>query len=158
VLPETTRARRTAGFTLVETLTVVLLVGILTGVMVPNYRKAVEKARATAIVEDIYTVRLAVHTFASDRALDPSAPAGSSVETSLGPYLPGGFSFQTEDYSMTLEGAGDLGRPSGILALSVKVSVNDPGVEAEVVRILDRGGKHEWEPEIEIEGRKGMAR
>ncbi|WP_428038694.1 type IV pilin protein, partial [Candidatus Avelusimicrobium faecicola] len=39
--------RNKKGFTLVEILTVVLIVGVLSAVALPQYRRAVERSRAT---------------------------------------------------------------------------------------------------------------
>lgn len=59
------------GFTLVELLTVVLIVGILTGIALPNYTRSIERSRATEAMATVKTLNDAVYAFAAQRNACP---------------------------------------------------------------------------------------
>ena len=49
--------RRTTGFTLVEILIVVIILGILAAIVIPQFTKATDEAREAALASDIQTMR-----------------------------------------------------------------------------------------------------
>ncbi len=51
------------GFTLIELLVVVLIIGILSSVALPQYRRAVERARATEAISNISVLMSAIDRY-----------------------------------------------------------------------------------------------
>ena len=77
------------GFTLIELLVVVLIIGILASVALPQYTKAVEKARATEAIQllgDLYTAEqvyfMQTGSYTNDLSLlDLQLPGVGATET-----------------------------------------------------------------------------
>lgn len=96
------------GFTLVEVLLVMILLGILAGVALPNLHRAVARSDAARVVADVRTVRMALATYVSQGGAIPAAGAWGQVPPELVEYLPDGFEFTYKDveYAVSTFGAG----------------------------------------------------
>src|SRR5205085_8126307 len=67
-LPE----RRQSGFTLVELMIVVSIIGILATVAVPSYRQSVVKAREAVLRQDLFTMRDLLDQYRADKGKYPA--------------------------------------------------------------------------------------
>lgn len=72
--------RRTTGFTLVEILIVVVILGILAAIVVPQFTKATDDASSTATYDTLNRVRRAVEIYhARNNSQWPDASAGNGT-------------------------------------------------------------------------------
>jgi prepilin-type N-terminal cleavage/methylation domain-containing protein len=91
------------GFSLVELLVVMSVVGILAGLAIPNMRNVTFRARATAVFGDLNTLRQATLDYNADQNGWPGDEVSGTVPAGLVPYLPEGFSFTGEGYELDFE-------------------------------------------------------
>ncbi len=82
-------SRRQAGFTLVEIMIVVLIIGILLAIAIPNFVQARETSRAKSCVANLYQINSAKTQCSMDNKLPPDSTATFSIDgttaTTLGP-------------------------------------------------------------------------
>jgi general secretion pathway protein G len=72
-------AGRQLGFTLIELITVMALVSILTAIALPNYRVAVTQSREAVLLEDLFRMRDVIDQYYADKGKYPPT-LGSLVE------------------------------------------------------------------------------
>ena len=74
-MAQTGRRRRAAkgegGFTLIELIIVMTIIGLLTAIAIPSYLNSVRKAREAALREDLHTMRQAIDSYTVDKDQDP---------------------------------------------------------------------------------------
>lgn len=91
------------GFTLVEMLTVVLIVAILMGIAMPNYTRSIERSRATEAMTAIKTLNDAIYAYSAQRNTCPDKYTKLTVK------IPGTRNsdtvLSTKNFKYTLNGA-----------------------------------------------------
>lgn len=65
--------RKSSGFTLVELLIVVALIGIIAGIAVGQYRQSILKAQEAVLRENLFTMRTQINNFFADKGRYPSS-------------------------------------------------------------------------------------
>jgi len=88
---------RNRAFTLVELLVVILIIGILIVLLVPNFTLLVERARRSAVKDNMYVVRSALEAYATDHQgvypISYNRDNPNEVEETFTFWFPGGDPF-----------------------------------------------------------------
>jgi len=62
-----------AGFTLIELMIVMAIIGVLSMVAVPSYISAIKHAREAVLKEDLHTLRAAIDSYTMDKQKAPQS-------------------------------------------------------------------------------------
>jgi general secretion pathway protein G len=112
-----TRNGRSRGFTLVELIVVVAIIGILVTVAMPIYKDSVRKAREAVLREDLWVMRDAIDQHFTDKGHYPSdlnalVDAGYLKQIPVDPITNASDTWVTEDAEADDSGSSDA--PPGI--------------------------------------------
>lgn len=133
------RNQRRGGFSLIELLMAVSIVGILAGLALPNLRNVTWRARATTVAGDIEVVRVATNQFNADRSAWPTEVGQGVIPSDLDEFLPEGFSFQGDGYELDFERLSPVvvpGDPNTTQLIAVAVVIESEDLSNAVVELL----------------------
>ena len=85
------------GFSLVELLVVVAIVGIIVNIAIPVIMDAMVKADAGRVLADVDTIHEAVLAYRVEHGSYPATAGWGRIPAGLAPYLPAGFAFEYKE-------------------------------------------------------------
>jgi len=134
--PGRNRSGWRAGFTMVELLTVMALIGILVGIAVPHYQGLKKRAFAASIFADVHAIRVAAMSYYTESGKFPAEAPDGQVPPEIVNHLPNGFEFSRPEYDYDWEiwntgGTTDL--------VGVKVSSGDTEL---IAHLFKAGGSN----------------
>jgi len=134
------------GFTMVEVLTVMVVMGTLARMAVPSFHEVLVRARAAEVIGDFETVRVAVLSYQTDHHQWPADGHTGQVPPGLAEYLPDNFSFEGLGYRLDWENwvlPGGLPQdPEARAVLAVSVVTEDLELGQALGDILGGGMAH----------------
>jgi prepilin-type N-terminal cleavage/methylation domain-containing protein len=136
------RPRGRGGWTMIELLMVMLILGILVNLAMPALRLIRRRAEAAHVIGDMRVIHVAALASHADRGVFPPSDNWGNVPPPLVPTLPEGFEFRYGDAMYrwhryaTPEGTPLFPGQTELLAVEVRVA--DPGLAA-TIRALYKG-------------------
>lgn len=93
---------RNGGFSLIELLTTMTVIGILAGIAIPTMKDSVYRADARKVMTDMAAVRTAVFEFREEEGRLPRRARWGTIPPDLAPYLNNvQFEYKDLDYRLT---------------------------------------------------------
>ena len=111
------------GFTFVEMLICMIIVGLLSSVAVPKYIDLKRRASTTRVVGDFQVLRVAAISFFGDSAYYPAEAGPGEMPAHLDKYLPNGFTFRRPGWTLDYEnwdvGESSFSTTSQVIAITL---------------------------------------
>jgi general secretion pathway protein G len=73
MMRQTKTIRRQEGFTLVELMVVMLIIGVLAAIAIPSYISSLKAAREAVLKEDLHVMRQAIDSYTMDKEKGPQS-------------------------------------------------------------------------------------
>jgi prepilin-type N-terminal cleavage/methylation domain-containing protein len=134
------RPHSRAGYTLIEVLTVSLLLGALAGIATPQLSRAIHRAGAAKVVADAHNLSLAVRGFVTAGGTLPASSDWGVAPTGLNAYLEETMAFAFRDVEYRFVTQPDI----GVAQLWVGYAA-ESGV-GEALQRFRRPGEVTWTP------------
>jgi general secretion pathway protein G len=137
----TSLGRRTSGFTLLELLVVILIIGLLTGIVAPRFMSQISRSEVTTARAQMDAFRKALDAFRIDNGRFPttsegldalvSAPAGASHWH--GPYLQGAIPLDPWGTPFQYQSPGQSGSDYQVMSLGHDRAPGGSGDDTDII-------------------------
>jgi prepilin-type N-terminal cleavage/methylation domain-containing protein len=136
--------RSNKGFSLVELMVVLAIIGTLVRIALPNYRAMVTNARAAHSVEELLVVRTAAFGYFAQTGSWPAESPAGTMPAELTPFLSKGLNFKPNGYELDWDNwilpSGLPGHPGANVFMGISVSTTDELLGLTVVALLKKSG------------------
>ena len=122
--------RRRGGFTFIELLTALIVFGLLASLAILKYIDLTHRARVAQVVGDLQAVRVAAYGAWYETGKWPAEVGPGVIPPGLAAYLPGGFTFQRQQYTLDWENfVPPNGGPSAAMQVGVVIRSDEPRLQ-----------------------------
>lgn len=128
--------RAVRGFSMIELLVVMAVIGLLAGLAIPRYRDMKRRAASAAVMGDFSTVRVAAYNYFADSGKFAGDAGPGSPPPGLVPYLPMNFEFSNATYTLDYDTWSD---PGGVTIMGVTVTSDDQALVHMIARNVKAG-------------------
>lgn len=129
------RGRR--GFSFIELLVVMIVMGILAGLALLKYMDLKHRAMSAQAVADLHSIRLAGYSAWYETGTWPAEAGAGVVPPDLAPYLATNFTFAKPEYTLDWENfVPPSGGPSGGMQLGVVLTSSNPRLTSALAQNL----------------------
>jgi prepilin-type N-terminal cleavage/methylation domain-containing protein len=132
------------GVTLIELLTVMVVVSVLAAIAQPLLFGVIIKARAADAVSDMQLIRLAVYNYQTDEQAWPSEQSVGVVPPGLDAYLPEGFDLVNQGYTLDFDYWGGSPFMVGVTLITADTLLGRTALDMLASPKWTAGDKYTW--------------
>lgn len=133
------RIRRRRGFSIIELLLTMAIIGLLAQIAVPRYSEMKRRAIAASIMGDVHAIRIAAFTYYTEHGAFPPDAGVAQLPPQLIDNLPLGFSFDRTDYDYDWHLWTQTSGSGTQTLVGITVLVTDSRLAAQIVRSAGAG-------------------